>query len=123
VTNDPCGQITYGIPTLGDEEQIIGRIDYVRSSKQTIFGRYFLDQYKNPAVFDGHNLLTTTQAGNLERAQSVTAGDTYTFGPGTLNSLHLTLNRRRDDRAHADSGQSDPGRSQHVQRCAELPAA
>ena len=98
VSNDPCGKIIYGIPATGDEDQIIGRIDFVQSSKNTLYGRYFLDQYSNPATFDGHNVLTTTQAGNLERAQSATIGDTYTFGPGTLNSFHFTFNRRRDDR-------------------------
>ncbi len=102
VTNDPCGKIVYGIPTLGDEDQAIGRVDWVQSSKNTLFGRYFLDQYANPPVFDGHNLLTTTQPGNLERAQSVTLGDTYTFGPGTLNSFHFTFNRRRDNRGPTD---------------------
>jgi Carboxypeptidase regulatory-like domain len=98
VSSDPCGKVVYGIPTLGDEDQIIGRIDFVQNSKNTMYGRYFMDQYSNPAVFDGHNVLTTTQPGNLERAQSATAGDTYTFGPGTLNSFHFTFNRRRDDR-------------------------
>ena len=36
-------------------------------------------------------------------AQSATIGDTYTFGPGTLNSLHLTFNRRRDNRGPTDT--------------------
>ena len=98
VTSDPCGKVVYGIPTLGDEDQIIGRVDFVPNAKNTLYGRYFLDQYSNPAVFDGHNLLTTTQPGNLERAQSATIGDTYTFGPGTLNSFHFSFNRVRDDR-------------------------
>jgi hypothetical protein len=98
VSSDPCGKVVYGIPTLGDEDQVIGRVDWIQSSKNTLYGRYFLDDYSNPATFDGHNLLTTTQAGNLERAQSATIGDTYTFGPGTLNSFHFTFNRRRDNR-------------------------
>jgi hypothetical protein len=102
VTSDPCGKIVYGIPTLGDEDQVIGRIDWIRNAKNTLFGRYFLDQYANPPVFDGKNLLTTTQPGNLERAQSVTLGDTYTFGPTTLNSFHFTFNRRRDNRGPTD---------------------
>ena len=73
-----------------------------RMTKHTLFGRYFLDDFKNPPTYDGKNLLTTTQAGNLERAQSVTIGDNYTFGPATLNSFHLTFNRRRDDRGPTD---------------------
>ena len=42
-------------------------------------------------------MLTTTQPGNLERAQSVTIGDTYTFGPGDaeLGPLHVQPPARR----------------------------
>src|SRR5579872_910674 len=98
VTNDPCGKVIYGIPSRGDEDQIIGRVDFIQNQKNTLYGRYFLDQYSNPAVFDGHNLLTTTQPGNLERTQSATIGDTYTFGPGTLNTFHASFNRVRDNR-------------------------
>jgi len=95
---DQCGKVTYGIPQTGDEDQFIGRADYVQSSKHTLYGRYFMAQYQNPPVFDGKSLLTTTQPGNYERAQSVTIGDNYTFGPSTLNAFHFTFNRRRDNR-------------------------
>jgi Carboxypeptidase regulatory-like domain len=99
---DQCGKVTYGIPITGDEDQVIGRVDWVQSEKHTLFGRYFLDDFQNPATYDGKNLLTTTQAGNLERAQSATIGDTYTFGASTLNSFHFTFNRRRDNRGPTD---------------------
>src|SRR3984893_10502821 len=95
---DQCGKVTFGIPITGDENQYIGRVDWLQNSKHTVFGRYFVDTFKNPATYDGKNLLTTTQAGNLEMAQSLTVGDNYVFGPGTLNSFHATFNRRRDDR-------------------------
>src|SRR5205823_14573071 len=95
---DRCGKITYGIPITGDENQYIGRVDWVKGTNHTLYGRYFVDAFKNPATYDGKNLLTTTQAGNLELAQSATFGDNYTFGPGTLNSFHATFNRVRDDR-------------------------
>ena len=44
--SDPCGKITYGIPSTGDEEQVIGRVDYVQNAKHTLYGRYFLAQYR-----------------------------------------------------------------------------
>lgn len=103
LSSDPCGQITYGIPTTGDEEQVIGRIDWVHNSKHSLFGRYFLAQYSNPPVYDGQNLLTTTQPGNLERVQSITIGDNYTFGPTSLNSFHAGFTRRRDNRGPASN--------------------
>jgi hypothetical protein len=97
-STDPCGKITYGIPTTGDDVQIIGRVDWVQSEKHSFFGRYLIDDYSNPGVFDGKNLLTTSQPGNLERSQSITLGDTYVFGPKTVNSFHATFTRMRNNR-------------------------
>ncbi len=99
---DQCGKVTYGIPITGDEDQWIGRIDFNQSAKNVLYGRYFVDAFKNPPTYDGKNLLTTTQAGNLEMAQSLTVGDNYTFGPKTLNSFHATFTRRRDNRGPTD---------------------
>jgi hypothetical protein len=99
---DRCGKVTYAIPVTGDEDQVIGRLDWIQNSKHSLFGRYFIDDFQNPPTYDGKNVLTTTQAGNLERAQSLTIGDTYAFGPSTLNSLHVGFNRRRDDRGPTD---------------------
>ncbi len=94
----PCGQVTFGIPQTGDEDQYIGKVDYVISSKQALFSRYFIDDFQNPPVFVNSNLLTTTSPGNYERAQSAVIGDTYTFGPTLVNSFHATFNRIRDNR-------------------------
>ena len=101
VTNDPCGKVQYGIPQTGDEDQIIGRVDWSHTTKHSMYGRYFLAQFSNPAVYDGKNLLTTTQPGNLQRVQSATIGDTYSFSPTFINSFHVTFSRRRDDRGPA----------------------
>jgi len=95
---DQCGKVTFGIPVTGDEDQWIGRVDWVQSTKHSVYGRYFIVDYQNPPTFDGHNLLTTTQPGNFERAQSATIGDNYTFTPNTLNAFHFTFNRVRDNR-------------------------
>jgi hypothetical protein len=102
-SSDKCGKLTYGIPTTGDENQEIARIDWVQNAKHSLYGRYFVAGYKNPPVFDGKNLLTTTQAGNFERAQTITLADTYSFSPTLLNSFHATANRRRDDRGVAEN--------------------
>ena len=93
----PCGQVTFGIPATGDSDEFIGRGDYVVNSKDTLYGRYYVNDWSNPPFFNG-NLLTTTQPGNFERAQEATIGNTYTFGPGTVDSFHLGFNRVRDNR-------------------------
>jgi outer membrane receptor protein involved in Fe transport len=100
-TQNPCGKITYGIPTTGDEDQGILRIDWVRSEKHSFFGRYYIADYRNPPVFDGKNLLTTTQVGNLERSQTLTLSDTYTMSSHAVNSFHATATRRSDNRGEA----------------------
>jgi Carboxypeptidase regulatory-like domain len=93
-----CGTVTYGIPQTGDEQQWIERTDWVVSSKQAIWGRYFFDHWTNPPVLIGQNLLTTTSPGNFELAQEATVGDTYTFTPTLVNTIHVSANRRRDNR-------------------------
>jgi hypothetical protein len=42
VSTDPCGRVVYAIPSTGDEDQAIGRVDWNLSSKNSVFGRYFL---------------------------------------------------------------------------------
>jgi hypothetical protein len=101
VSSNPCGQILYGIPANSPDDSYVGRVDYVMNAKNTMFGRYFLYDYTLPATFNGTNALTTTTAGNDDRSQTATFGDTYTFSPTSLNSFHITFNRRRDNRGSA----------------------
>jgi carboxypeptidase family protein len=102
-TADPCGRVQFGIPQTGDEDQIIGRIDFAHTAKHNMYGRYFMAQFSNPSVYDGKNLLTTTQPGNLERVQTATIGDTYSISPTMVNSFHATFSRRRDNRGPAEN--------------------
>ena len=101
--NDACGTLQYGIPTTGDENQFIGKVDWVQNDKNRMLIRYFTDGWQNPPVFDGKNILTTTSPGNYERAQSVTFGDTYVLGGGFINSFHATFTRVRDNRGPTDA--------------------
>lgn len=99
VSTDPCGVFNYAVPSIDNEDQIIGKVDFVPSQKQAIYGRYFIDDFRSPAPFSASNLLLTTTPGNKERAQSFTLGDTYTFTPTFINSFHATVTRRRDNRS------------------------
>jgi hypothetical protein len=92
-STDPCGKVTFGIRTTGDEDQYIGRGDFTRSSKQTMFGRYFAADYRNPAVFDGTHILNT--AWGLSMAQNAVFGHTYAFSSGIINSAHFRFSRTR----------------------------
>jgi len=101
VPTDPCGKITFGIPTTGDEDQFIGRGDWTKSSKQTFFARYFVTDYRNPAVFDGVHILNSARPGVLSRAQNAVVGHTYVFSTSIVNSAHFRFSRTRINRGAA----------------------
>ena len=84
--------MTYAIPRPQREDQYIGRVDWYQSAKHTVFGRYFIADYKQPAAFN-NNLLLTGARGLLDRSQSVALGDTYTITPTILNSFHASWSR------------------------------
>ncbi|MBV8731050.1 MAG: TonB-dependent receptor, partial [Acidobacteriia bacterium] len=103
-TSSPCGKVSYGIPVQSNESQYVGRVDWVISSKHSLYGRYFVDDYTLAAFFNPHDILVTSMSGNLERAQTFVLSETYTINPSTVNSAHFTFGRRTDDRGPNSSG-------------------
>ncbi len=92
-SGDPCGKQLIGVPSNTDEDQFLVRSDWLQSERQTVFGRYYFTDLRNPGVFDGKSLLLTTRAGVLDRVQSLTLGDSYSITPKALNSFHFTWSR------------------------------
>jgi len=100
-TTDPCGQVTYAIPKLTSDNQFVTRVDYTINGKNNLYARYFIDGYQLPAFFSPTNILITTQSGNIQRVQTFTLGESYTISPRTVNTFHVTVSRRRNDRGYA----------------------
>ena len=78
---DPCGKVTYGIPTTGDEDQASD-----------------LNPVQQPGQLGRQEHPGDHSAGNLMRSQSFTIGDTYSISPTTLNALRtrkLSCYRKR----------------------------
>jgi hypothetical protein len=98
VSADPCGQLIYSIPNPNNENQYIGRADWLQSAKNTVFGRYFIADYDNPPIYT-NNILTTTRAGLEDRTQTITLGDQYSITPTVVNAFHATFNRLAINRA------------------------
>ena len=96
-----CGFVFYAIPYLLTDNQFVTKVDYTISSKQNIFGRYFVDGYQFPAYFSPTNVLITTQSGNIERVQTFTLGDAYTITSNLVNAAHISILRRVDNRGYA----------------------
>ena len=92
-STDPCGALRFAVPNTGDEDQGISRIDWTMSSKNTLFGRYFISDFRDPPIYDGQNILESTKVGQLARHQSLVLGDTYTLSPTLINAVHATVSR------------------------------
>ena len=96
-----CGNVSYAIPYSVTSNQFTTRVDYTVSSKQNIFGRYFVEGYQFPAYFDPHNILVTTQAGLIQRVQNFTLDDAYTVTPNIVNDAHISILRRVNNRGYS----------------------
>ncbi|MGA8540718.1 MAG: carboxypeptidase regulatory-like domain-containing protein [Terriglobales bacterium] len=95
VSTDPCGKEVVGIPSTGDENQYVSRIDWNASTKNSVFGRYFYDGYGNPSTWDGKDILPAQRRGLQDRYQALVLGDSYALGSTTVNSVHLSGTRLR----------------------------
>jgi hypothetical protein len=99
--SDPTGRAFYSIPLQTADNQFVTRVDYTLNQKHNLYGRYFIDGYQQPAFFFPTNILVTTQAGLSQRIQSFTFGDAYTISPKMVNTAHITVLRRRNNRGYA----------------------
>jgi Carboxypeptidase regulatory-like domain/TonB dependent receptor len=87
-----CGKLVYGLSLPQNEDQYIGRIDWTATTKQTVFGRYYLTHFKQPGSFN-NNLLNTQNQVLDDRVQSFTLGHTYTLTSSLVSSFHLGWTR------------------------------
>ena len=92
-TADPCGKVIFGSPVKTDDHIAVGKVDYQKSAKHSIFGRYLLESKVTPASFDiNHNPLSLGTADDA-LAQAFAVGSTYLFSANIVNSFRLTAKR------------------------------
>ena len=84
---DPTGHFLYGPLNPNTEHQVIGRVDWNKSEKQTIFTRYYITHYSQPGFFD-NNLLNTSNPQLNDQEQSLTLGHTYSISSSLVNAFH-----------------------------------
>jgi hypothetical protein len=96
-----CGLVKYSIPLQTADNSFVTRVDWTINPKNNLYGRYFIDGFQQPAFFYPTNILVTTQAGLSQRVQSFTLGEAYTINPRIVNTAHITLLRRRNNRGYA----------------------
>jgi hypothetical protein len=101
VSNDPCGKILYGVPSIDNEYEGVTRMDWQRTQKDSVFVRYFITDYALEAYYDKSNLLTSGNPGLKDRVQTVTAGDTFVINEHTVNSFRASFDRSAVQRINA----------------------
>jgi hypothetical protein len=93
-SNDPCGRVSFGPITQINQYQVLGRMDYQISDKQTLFGRYMATAYYQPSSYGfSKDILDTAQGGLDDLAQTWAIGHTYLFSPTTINTFRASANR------------------------------
>jgi hypothetical protein len=88
---DDCGTVTFGRKQNSNEQNIVGKLDYQQSAKNSIFGRYALARLDAPTDYDGQNWLSVSTADYTRRAHSFVLGDTYLIGPNMVSSFRGTF--------------------------------
>src|SRR5437867_532010 len=96
-TSNPCGTVIYGHPTSENGHMAIGRLDYQKSAKHTIFGRYLMEHLVDPAPYDLNHQILSAAGAQTPRidamSQAFTIGSTYLISSNVVTSLRLTANR------------------------------
>jgi hypothetical protein len=100
--DDACGNYATVTHNITNEGQHVGRLDWQRNSKDSIFFRYFFTDYNNPDYFVPGNLILNNGPGLYDRFQNISLGDTYTITPTMINSLRLTYARSAAQRTSVD---------------------
>ena len=92
------GRITYGLPTVQNFNEYIGRVDQVmRGGLDKLFGRFYLDRYEHAPSYDGKNLLTDVP-GSTVQTQNWAVGYTMVAKPTLVNNFVATFERGASDR-------------------------
>jgi len=91
-TSDPCGKVQFGSINDLNEQMGVGKVDYQLNPAHSIFVRYFVTHSFQPPSYTGTPLSITASSPD-DMVNSAVIGDTYIFGPSTINAFRGTFNR------------------------------
>src|SRR5207247_9795178 len=92
-TNDPGGRIVYGLVANQEEDQVVAKVDYTTSPKQSVFCRYMLGRFNTGSTYDGKKPLSINTYGYQDFDYGFNVGHTYLIGNNIVNSLRVAANR------------------------------
>ena len=91
-TNE-CGLTKYGFANISDEDLPVGRIDWLKSEKHTIFGRYNAGNLSRGSTFSNNNPLSVNNYAVKDFDYQLALGDTYLIGNSIVNGFRLAGSR------------------------------
>jgi hypothetical protein len=93
-TSDPCGKVNFGLKSNQSEHMEVARIDWQKSDKHSIFGRFFVTNLNIPTTFDPSNALTLSRNGQADRVYALSIGSTYLISANVVSAFHIGANRQ-----------------------------
>lgn len=95
------GRLVFGRNIAQELDQGVAKIDHKLTEKDQISGRYFIDHFRNAAIYNDDNLLTYRGGSNQSRVrtQNTALSWTRTFSPTLLNEFNFGYNRIHSRRA------------------------
>ena len=88
-----CGYVNVYVPQNNSERLGVGRVDYVISSKHSVFARYLIGIYGAPIPATPTNALNENAISQHNNDQSLVLGDIYSFTQNLTNAAHITEKR------------------------------
>jgi hypothetical protein len=95
------GRIVFGRNIAQELDQGVAKMDHKLSDQDQISGRYFIDHFRNAAIYNDDNLLTYRGGSNQSRVrtQNLALSWTRTISPTVLNEFNFGYNRIHSRRA------------------------
>jgi hypothetical protein len=86
------GLVFYNKPTTQTYNEYFARVDHTLSSRDHLFGHYYMNDFAQAGILDSNNLLTYASFSNV-RYHSALLSETHTFSNSLLNSLVVNYQR------------------------------
>ncbi len=104
-TSNPCGEITYGSMSGENDGSYVGKMDYQKSDKHSLFGRVLFTSVDIPSPWDFNSNLLQNTGYRKALASSYTAGSTYLISANTVQAFRLSVNRNATHYYNVEKGQ------------------
>src|SRR5499427_1661475 len=90
---DECGTVRYGYLANQHEDLYVGRVDWQKSNKNSIFGRVTVGALNVASTFDGTNPLSVNTYGVNDLDYQIAVGNTYLITNNVVSAFRLSASR------------------------------